>query len=509
MEPSSAPSTAESLPASAQAEAARWFMQPGTSIDGKYVVEAVIAEGGVGVVVRATHVGLGQRVAIKFLKAEALRNRAWVERFDHEARLAAQIQSEHIVRVQDVGRMPGAGPYMVMEYLVGRDLGSLLEAGPLPVETAVDYVLQACDAIAEAHVLGIVHRDLKPANLFLAQRPTNAPILKVLDFGISKRTPRAGMAMGRQTGEQERFGTPMYMSPEQLDSPAGVDARADIWSLGIVLHELIAGTTPFRAPDLPELFARILGRDPEGLRQVQPDAPVGLEAIILKCLAKRRDQRFRNVAELAQELAPYGGPLASSRVDRIRQVVRSGGFSILPARPRDLATAVPEPDTTAQVHVTDPPQLPMRSKRPLAGFAVAVLAGVLALGAAALVRSSGAPPTPLRETAASGAAARAPAAAPSAGPSALEPVRLAPPPDEAMATLPPSPPSPSGSSVSTDAAAAAAPKVRAFPVAPARAALAPKAPSAMPALAPTPVTPSSAAAANEGESRRSLFGDRK
>jgi serine/threonine protein kinase len=161
----------------------------GSLVDSKYLVEETVAEGGIGVIVVARHLALNQRVAIKYLKPKALKNPSLVERFVREGRLAAQICSDHVVRVYDVGSLAEGGPYMVMEYLVGQDLGSLLESGPIPIERAVDYIIQACDALAEAHVLQIVHRDIKPENLFLAERPSNTPIIKIIDFGISKVAP--------------------------------------------------------------------------------------------------------------------------------------------------------------------------------------------------------------------------------------------------------------------------------------------------------------------------------
>jgi serine/threonine protein kinase len=304
----------------------------GSVVAGKYLIEETIAQGGIGVVVVATHLALEQRVAIKYLRPKALSNPVIVERFVREARLAAQITSEHVVRVHDVGTLPDAGPYMVMEYLVGEDLGHTVQGGPLPVARAVDYVLQACDALAEAHALRIVHRDIKPENMFLAQRASNTPIVKIIDFGISKITPRRGEGeeWATQTAASERFGTPLYMSPEQLRSTSNVDARTDIWSLGIVLHELLTGTNPFEGDDLPQVCTSILTSPPARLTATRPHAPPQLELVILKCLEKDPALRYRNVAELAQDLVPFGPASAAARVERIFEVVRRGGDSIRP-----------------------------------------------------------------------------------------------------------------------------------------------------------------------------------
>jgi serine/threonine protein kinase len=302
----------------------------GALLAGKYLVEETVAEGGIGVIVLARHLALDQRVAIKYLKPRALKNPVLVERFVREGRLAAQISSDHVVRVFDVGSLADGGPYMVMEYLVGQDLGSLLQSGPLSVPRAVDYIIQACDALAEAHVLRIVHRDIKPENLFLAERPSNTPIIKIIDFGISKVVPTRGEDgnWGHETAASERFGTPLYMSPEQLHSSSNVDLRTDIWSLGVTLYELLTGQLPFAGNDLPQLCTSVLASPPSRLTDVLADAPPLLEAVLLRCLEKDPDLRFDDVAELADELAPFGPPSARARTARIKDVIRRGGQSV-------------------------------------------------------------------------------------------------------------------------------------------------------------------------------------
>jgi serine/threonine-protein kinase len=304
----------------------------GSIIADKYEIEHLLGQGGIGVVVVAKHLALNKRVAIKYLKPKALANESIVQRFVREARLTAQITSEHTVRVHDVGTLLDAGPYMVMEYLVGEDLGKVLQSGSLPIERAVDYILQACDALAEAHSLRIVHRDIKPENLFLAQRALHVPILKVIDFGISKMAlaPDEDGQWARETAVGERFGTPLYMSPEQLRATAGVDHRTDIWSLGVVLHELLVGSPPFEGHDLPRLCASILTTPPVRISSIRPSVPSVLEAIVQRCLEKDPQRRFRNVAEFAQELAPFGPPSSDERVSRIREMVRHAGDSVGP-----------------------------------------------------------------------------------------------------------------------------------------------------------------------------------
>ncbi len=329
----------------------------GTLVNGKYEVEEHIAEGGIGVIVAARHVALDQRVAIKFLKPKARANIDIVERFEREARLTAQMSSEHVVRVHDVGSTPIGGPYIVMELLTGKDLGAVIEQGPVPIARAVDWVLQACDALAEAHSMDIVHRDIKPENLFLTEGAGKVPTVKVIDFGISKmpQTQERQGHWARETGTNERFGTPFYMSPEQLRSSGSVDARSDIWSLGAVLFELLAGSTPFEGEDMARLCTSILTKPAKTLRMVRAAAPEGLEQIISKCLEKRPELRYRNVAELAQALLPYG-PLetATSRVERIRALVSRAGKSIRPPTP---ATAM----TVQSLLALAPPILPVRA----------------------------------------------------------------------------------------------------------------------------------------------------
>src|SRR5689334_6553526 len=214
---------------------------PGQMLAGKYRVERILGTGGMGVVVAAKHVELNILVAIKFLLPHVLSNQTAVARFAREARAAVRIKSEHVARVSDVGTLESGAPYMVMEYLDGGDLSAWLkERGALPVEQAVEFVLQASEAIAEAHALGIVHRDLKPSNLFVTRRRDGSMTVKVLDVGISKTTSIDAAAMD-MTATTAVMGSPLYMSPEQLQSSKDVDARSDIWSLGIILYELLAG----------------------------------------------------------------------------------------------------------------------------------------------------------------------------------------------------------------------------------------------------------------------------
>jgi serine/threonine-protein kinase len=299
----------------------------------KYRIDRVLGQGGMGVVVAATDTQLDRRVAIKFLLPDALKNADLVARFAREARAAAKIHSEHVARIIDVGELETGAPFMVMEYLEGSDLADRIRAQPgVTVAEAARYLLQACEALAEAHAAGIVHRDLKPANLFLAQRPDHTVSVKVLDFGISK----APVASGGITSTQAVMGSPHYMSPEQLVSSKHVDPRSDVWSLGIVLYETLAGSPPFGGDTMPEIVAQILQSPTPGVRAVRPDVPAELEAVIARCTAKEPSARFANVAELARALAPFAADCAQS-AERAARIL---GVSAPPAGQRASSDAV-------------------------------------------------------------------------------------------------------------------------------------------------------------------------
>jgi serine/threonine-protein kinase len=302
-------------------------VRPGDVLAGKYRIDRILGMGGMGVVVAAHHLDLDDRVAIKFLLPEALANQEAVARFAREAQAAVRIKSEHVARVTDVGKLENGSPYMVMEYLEGKDLGGWLEEqGRLSVESVVEFVLQACEAIAEAHAIGIVHRDLKPANLFVIRRPDGSQSVKVLDFGISKRTGlgASGDAMTRTSAV---LGSPLYMSPEQLRSAKDVDSRGDIWALGVILYELIGGEPPFLADSLPGLVLKVVSERPASLRAKRGDVPEGLERAIFTCMEKEPAQRFESVGMLAKAIAPYGPARASISVERITRILSGAGIS--------------------------------------------------------------------------------------------------------------------------------------------------------------------------------------
>jgi serine/threonine-protein kinase len=288
----------------------------GDVIAAKYRVERILGRGGMGVVVAARHLRLRERVAIKILLPRPGATRDLMARSVREARLAMRIRSEHVVRVYDIGMLETGEPFLVMEHLSGTDLRALLDRqGSLRVEDAIEYLLQAIEAIAEAHARGIVHRDLKPGNLFLARRADGTPLVKVLDFGIAKSD--ALEASARETAGVA--GTPVYMAPEQMRSGSVIDARTDVWGLGVTLYALLTGEAPFRGGSLVELHERILGGAPS-LRAARPDAPEALEAILLRCMAKNPADRFGDVAELSAalaDLAPEHVRFSARRASRI------------------------------------------------------------------------------------------------------------------------------------------------------------------------------------------------
>ncbi len=300
---------------------------PGEVVGGKYVLERVLGVGGVGMVLAARHVELDEVVAIKFLHHEMRQRPDVVRRFGVEARAAVRIKSEYAARVYDVGVSPSRGPYLVMEYLQGKDLADVLaERGPLPARRAVELVMQACEALAVAHSNGIVHRDVKPENLFLARRDDGSEVLKVLDFGISKGALSAGAAALAQT--QELMGSPLYMSPEQVRAAGSVDHRTDVWSLGVVLYEMLAGEVPFPGETVTGVCARVLEAEPPPVARALEPLPEGLEAVVRRALEKDPAKRFQNVAEFAISLLAYGPGWARLSAERTNTIVRAAGHRV-------------------------------------------------------------------------------------------------------------------------------------------------------------------------------------
>ena len=479
---------------------------PGQTIAGKFRIERVLGTGGMGIVLEAINIQLDQRVALKFLRQDIERSPAVVARFEREIRSAVKLRSEHVARVSDVGTHADYGPFMVMELLEGSTLAALVGTGPLPFHRAAEYVIHACEGLAEAHVLGIVHQDVKPANLFLVQGNDGRPLLKVLDFGISKATlgePRSiETATTGRSGSN--MGTPHYLSPEQLRASRDVDLRADVWALGCVLFELVTGTKAFEAKRFTELVAKIL-EAPRAAVPADLEVPAGLVEVIDRCLEKERERRYANSAELALALLPFARRRAHSVASHAVAHVADGGLdphlampsSMPPRSSDDIDTLESSPSLrapgVATVSLTDsyePPAPPAPStavepsaspKRPV--LLIAVLA-CIALGALALLlmRHRG-------EPAASAVATPIPSVAPMASPAAPTPsaIPIEAPPVTALATPPPASANASASASAPAVFSASTPSHVGGRYVPTRRSAPPGAsPGAPPRLAPAP-----------------------
>lgn len=392
--------------------------KPGESIAGRYVVESVIASGGMGVIYAGRHLVLDERVAIKCLLPELSTDAEQTARLVGEARAAAKIRSEHVARIIDADRLPDGTVFLAMEHLDGRDLETLLgERGPLPVDEAVAYILQASEALAEAHGCGIIHRDLKPANLFASRRTDGSTCIKVLDFGISKVLSHEAQVRTR-TGTF--MGTPMYASPEQLTTPSDIDRRTDIWALGCVLYELLSGVPPFVRDTMGALVAAIISAPLEPIMARRADVPPTLDAAVARCLEKDRARRWGDIAELAAALAPFAPAQAAISLSRIQALTRpSGGIAfaatesghsrIPPASTPNLSANISAHARTVAAW-NGPTQAPQASRSSSTPWIVAsVVAVALTAGGIILKRSHRAPPA---EPAAAAAAPPVPAPPP-------------------------------------------------------------------------------------------------
>ena len=365
--------------------------QPGDILGEKYRVERVLGRGGMGMVVAARHLHLRDRVAIKLMlpDTEGEEHKA---RFLREARAAARIKSDHVARVTDFGMLDDGSPMIVMEYLEGEDIASVLARGALPVATAVEYVLQACEGVAAAHAMGVVHRDLKPSNIFLTSEPNGDAIVKILDFGISKITAREDdtASIAQLTEANSILGSPQYMSPEQLRG-LEVDTRTDIWALGAMLFEMVTGHTPFERKSMAELCAAILNEPPTPLSRYLDDPPPALDVVLRSALEKTVALRCRTVHDLAQGLAMVvPTPTARLAVDSIRKLTtaneRRTPSSAPPPAENDLPAgatrrvdeATPTASVTAQAPAPDGPRGTSRAVV-LGGVALLGLAGAFLL----------------------------------------------------------------------------------------------------------------------------------
>ena len=273
----------------------------GEVLASKYRLEELLGSGGMGHVYRAVNEHVGRAVAIKVLRAEHAQNGQIVERFLREARAANLVRHPNVVDVLDIGKEDGGAPFIVQELLEGEDLAHFVKrrGGKLPVEEVCDLLLPVIDAVAEAHAQGVVHRDIKPENVFLAKgKPPHGPTPKLLDFGISKvrapdlRATEVGMMMG----------TPAYMAPEQVQGARDADPRSDVWALGVMMFELMAGRMPFDMQDAPALFVAIATRDAPTLLEVSADVTPAISRLVERCLRRQPNERYPSAAELGRDL---------------------------------------------------------------------------------------------------------------------------------------------------------------------------------------------------------------
>ncbi len=449
-------------------------VRPGDVVAERYRIERVIGAGGMGVVLAAHHLVLDAPVALKLLRPAAVASPERRKRFEREAKAALSIHSEHVARVLDMGNLPTSEPFIVLEHLEGESLAALLERrGALPVTEVVDYALEACEALAEAHGRGIVHRDVKPSNLFLARREGAAPTVKVLDFGIAKIFDDE-QTEPSLTGSTAVLGSPRYMSPEQLRGSRDVSSRADLWSLGVAIFELVAGRPPFESESAAELSARILRETAPRLTTLAPDAPPGLADVVARCLEREPSRRFASVADLARALAPFGtraAALSAERIARLTPKPRAGDTTTDVGSPASALAAPsersPSGETVAPAELGPVAHRPdgarTRSRSVLLGLAGAAVA------ASAALAWSLRPPEPREEP-----------------PSVAAPAVAAPPAESASLSAPGPEPEPPPSSTATSASPAspvpptsAAPRSPPRPAAPAISAR--PAPSAAPA----------------------------
>jgi serine/threonine-protein kinase len=378
-------------------------VSPGDVLAGKYFVTRVIGRGGMGVVVEAKHAELHERVAIKVLHKRYLDNAEALARFQHEARASVRIRGEHSARLLDVGTTAAGAPFIVMELLEGADLSQIIRSGLLPVQEAVLYILQACEGMAEVHAHGIVHRDLKPGNLFVARRPDGTPLVKVLDFGIAKSTLPMNDGERAVTMTLVALGTPLYMSPEQIRSSRDVDARADVWSLGAILYELLAGRPAFGGNSVANITAQVLEAQPPSVAAIRPEVSPELDRALGRALAKKPEQRFVDVAAFAKAIAPFAGEGGMAHAERAARILRGEGRGIGATRFTASGSALPPvdpgeegPETLLQTEVftTVGTGHGRRRKRAFAALAAAAIA-TFAVGAALVHEVQSGGPAPL------------------------------------------------------------------------------------------------------------------
>lgn len=395
-------------------ESAAGVPRVGETVADKYVVERVVGAGGMGHVLAVRHVKLGQVFAMKVLDPELADDEDALARFEREARAMATLQSAYTVRVHDVAELPNGLPYLVMDYLDGEDLGrTLRREGALPIDDAVRYIDQACEALEEAHASGLVHRDLKPQNLFLAKDAKGNQSVRVLDFGIARAF---GGKMGKVvtiTRHGDLLGTLSYMAPEQIRSARSVDPRTDLWAIGACLYRLLTNSRPFVGAGEGGLVEAILTREPHPIRELRPEVPAALAFIVERCMKKAPGDRFPSVTELrnalrlalvANEVPPDDGTVKMSNAPMRPPPVRMSkppatqpmpAVNVaLPATPRPVpaplaqgrpsAPTAPPANPATSANPAPPMPAPASRPPPIVVFIVAMLV-VLSLIAVSLV----------------------------------------------------------------------------------------------------------------------------
>jgi serine/threonine protein kinase len=331
-------------------------IQPGDVIAGKYRIEKLLGAGGMGAVVAAMHTTLDEPVAIKFMLASRGDDEVAKKRFLREAKAISKLKNAHVTRVIDVGALESGELYIVMERLVGSDLDGVIRAsGTLAPEETCEIGVQVCEALAEAHGCGILHRDIKPENIFVTRHVDGSPNIKVLDFGIAKYSD-ASLQATALTQSTALLGSPMYMSLEQFQSAHGVDARSDIWSLGVVLYKALTGTMPFQSDSIGGLIMALMTTEPDPVSNRRQEVPAGLNDVVMRCLSRQPEDRFQNVAELAAALVTFAPARAASSLARIRAYLSvRADAEAGPASKSELETA----DTVAAgpSESTSPPEI--------------------------------------------------------------------------------------------------------------------------------------------------------
>jgi serine/threonine-protein kinase len=277
----------------------------GRVLGGRYRLLARLGQGGMGTVYRATHTLMDKPVALKILRGELATDAEAVARFHREARSASRLDHDHCIRVTDFGQSDDGLLFLVMELLDGHSLSHITRRGPVPAARAAAIGVAVAEALAHAHEAGIVHRDLKPDNIFLARRAKGREIVKVLDFGLAKLA--SDSALGPSiTRDGTVFGTPEYMAPEQAEGEK-LDGRTDVYALGVILYQLVCGEVPFKSSNFVALLTKQVSEEPTPPRDRRPDLeiPPGLELIIMRCLSKRREDRYATAGEIADALDPF------------------------------------------------------------------------------------------------------------------------------------------------------------------------------------------------------------